>query len=572
MEQAPSVKEAVPSSQFPPVRVLLLSLLAVSIVSLWVFWPVLANGFVNWDDQGYVEELVRMGKFSLSSLGWMWTSLQPFYLQPVAWMTHLLDYQLWGLNPVGHHATNWLLHGTYVVLVGTLMWVLTGQTRGVRSQERLVMSLGVALVCGIHPLQVESVAWVAARNGLLCSVWMVAALCVYLHAVGGGQTRQRWWWTAVALHAIALLTKPFAVSLPLLMFAMDFFPLRRHEGCGWWRLVREKWLMFIFSALAAFGAVAAQERLEGLTDYRLGARFLVAGRGLIFYLWKLVWPAWLSPFYPLQSTVDLRNAEFLVPFMVCILVTVVAVWQRNRTPLLAATWWSYIALLLPVCGLMQVGGQAVADRYAYLAMVPVLVGLAGGALWFWRRSSVVTKVLLCVFMGTWFMFLGLQTRRQIPVWHDDQSLWSAALTRFPNDPRANFNLAMALVRAGRLSEAQPYAERAVRFSDPRTPQLPMARATLGTIYLKTHLYNVAVEQLRQAIEADQTLWAARYNLACAYARLGRLSEAYDVLQKLLATHPEYAALATRDGELAALRNDPRYAARFADLVAAAQKQ
>src|ERR1017187_4543525 len=109
-----------------PNRLLIYLLLAVSLISLWIFRPVLANGFVNWDDQIYLAELVRMGKFSWSSLHWMWTSLQPFYLQPIAWMTHLADYQLWRMTAAGHHATNWLLHGIYVALVGTLVWLLTG--------------------------------------------------------------------------------------------------------------------------------------------------------------------------------------------------------------------------------------------------------------------------------------------------------------------------------------------------------------------------------------------------------------------------------------------------------------
>ena len=165
-----SVDGAAQPTQGLPNRVLIYLLLAVSVISLWVFRPVLANGFLNWDDQIYLAELGRMGRFSWTSLRWMWTSLQPFYLQPIAWMTHLADYQLWGMNAMGHHATNWLLHGTYVALVGTLVWLLTGTAGNVRKRERLAMSAGIALVCGIHPLQVESVAWVAARNGLLCSV------------------------------------------------------------------------------------------------------------------------------------------------------------------------------------------------------------------------------------------------------------------------------------------------------------------------------------------------------------------------------------------------------------------
>jgi protein O-mannosyl-transferase len=307
-----------------------------------------------------------------------------------------------------------------------------------------------------------------------------------------------------------------------------------------------------------------------VSDYRLGARLLVASRGLVFYLWKLIWPAWLSPFYPLQSTIELRNMEFSVPVAICVVLTIVAVWQRKRVPLLAATWWSYVVVLLPVSGLIQVGGQAVADRYAYLAMVPVLIALTSVGLWIWRRCSTITKILLWAFLSVWLAFLGLQTRRQIPAWHDGLSLWSAVLARFPNDPRANSNLATALVGLGRLSEARPYAERAVYFSDPQTPQLPLARATLGTIYLKAHLYEAAANQLQLAIAADGSLSATRYNLACAYARLGRLSEAYFALQKLFAVHPEFAALAARDGELATLRNDPRFAAPFAELIGTAK--
>ncbi|HUJ09838.1 MAG TPA: tetratricopeptide repeat protein [Verrucomicrobiae bacterium] len=566
MRSAGSTHETAPLFLRASRRLLLFSLLAVSVVSLWLFRPVLANGFVNWDDQGYIEQLVRMGRFSLSSLRWMWTSLQPFYLQPIAWMTHLADYQLWGLNPVGHHATNWLLHGVYVLLVGILVWMLTDKAGNLHSEERLGLSTFVALVCGIHPLQVESVAWVSARNGLLCSVWMVATLCVYLQAVGGDEIRRRWWWAAVALQLVALLTKPFAVSLPLLMLAIDFFPLQRHKQRGWWRLLREKWLLFILSALAAVGAIGSQEHLEGLAGERLSARLLDATRGFVFYLWKLIWPAWLSPFYPLQSKISLPSIEFLVPLVICILVTVVVVWQRQRAPLLAAAWWSYIVILLLVSGLLQVGGQAVADRYAYLAMVPPLIVLTCGLGWLWRHNGIMLRILIGTMLGVWLVFLGLNTRKQIPVWRDGVSLWTAVLTHFPNDPRANFNLAMALVGEGRLSAARPYAECAVNFSDPHAPQLPMARAALGTIDLKTHAYGAAVDQLRQAIASDDQLFAARYNLACAYARLGDLAEAMEVLRQLLATRPEYAALAARDSELAALRNDPRYAARFAELV------
>jgi hypothetical protein len=533
-----------------------------------------------------------MGKFSWSSLRWMWTSLEPFYLQPIAWMTHLADYQVWGLNAVGHHATNWILHGVYVALVGALVWLLTGKAADMRPRERLAMSALIALVCGIHPLQVESVAWVAARNGLLCSLWMVAALCAYVRAVGDdGNLKRRWWWTTVALDAVALLTKPFAVSLPVVMLAMDYFPLRRHEKLRrgptpvpspegnqqsdssikcFTMLVAEKWAVIALSVAAAVGAIGAraQQQLEGLSENTPTMRVLVAAHGMVFYLWKLVWPSWLSPFYPLSDSVSLRSGEFVAPVLFCVVVTVVAVWLRKRTPVLLVAWGSYVALLLPVCGLVQVGGQAMADRYAYLAMVPVLLAFSVGILWMWRRGSALGKVAFCVAVGAWLALLGLRTRAQIAVWHDDISLWSAALEHFPDDPHSNYDLGVALLAAHRLEEARVAVERAVTHSNPHALQLPMARGTLGVICLKAHDYNQAIVQLQQAIAGDGTLWAARYNLACAYARTGRLAEAYAVLQALLAKQPQYAALAARDGELTALRDDPEYGARFRDLVGA----
>ena len=625
------IDEPAPVPQGVSIRFLILALLLVTALSLWVLRPVLANGFVHYDDDLYLGELERMGGFSWSSLQWMWSSLQPFYLQPIVWMTHLADYQLWGLNPIGHHLTNLLLHGVYVALVGVLVWMLTSTVAAVCDRrnseekvttgahraplqhvfrrtaengtllpgERLALSAGVALVCGIHPLQVESVAWVAARNGLLCSVWMVAALCAYVRAVGDGEPKRIWWWVTTALCAIALLTKPLAVSLPLVMLILDFFPLRRHMvvraitepdrgeangpsgGSGQecrshkkmtlWRLIGEKWLMIVLCGAAAVGAIAAQPHVEGLGEYALGARLLVAARGMVFYLWKLVWPAWLSPFYPLTNHVSLSTAEFLVPVLVCVAITVVAIWQRKRAPVLLAAWGSYLAILLPESGLIQSGGQAVANRYAYLPMVPVLLVLGSGIVWIWRRAPAVIRAAVVVVVGAWLVFLGVRARQEIPVWRDDFSLWGTWLSRFPDDPAGEYNMGLTLLRNGRLAEARPFVEFAVTHSDPQARPVPMARATLGVIYLKTHAYTQAVDQLQQALAAEPTMLTARYNLACAYARVGRLAEAYGALQELINAHPEYASLAVRDGELAALRNDPEYAARFAALIDAGKK-
>jgi tetratricopeptide (TPR) repeat protein len=300
----------------------------------------------------------------------------------------------------------------------------------------------------------------------------------------------------------------------------------------------------------------------------LSERLLVAAHGVVFYLWKLAWPAWLSPFYPLSDSVSLRSREFLVPVVVGAMVTIVAVWLRKRTPVLLAAWVSYLALLLPVCGLVQVGAQAVADRYAYLAMVPVLLVSGSGILWMWRRGPALMKGTICVALGVWVVWLGLRTGEQIAVWHNDITLWSAVLEHFPDDPRANYNLGVALIGDRLWEEARVAVERAVTHSDPQAPQLPLARGALGLIDLKLRDYNGAIEQLQLAIAADGTLWAAQYNLACAYAQTGRLTEAYVVLEALVAKQPQYASMAARDGELRPLRDGPELGPMFRDLVGA----
>jgi tetratricopeptide (TPR) repeat protein len=204
-------------------------------------------------------------------------------------------------------------------------------------------------------------------------------------------------------------------------------------------------------------------------------------------------------------------------------------------------------------------------------MVPVVIVLGSGVLWAWRRGPVAIRAAIGVLLAAWLVFLGLRTRQEIAVWRDDFSLWGTWLARFPDDPSGQYNMGLTLLRNGRLAEARPFVEFAVAHSDPHARPLPMARATLGVIYLKTHAYGQAVEQLQQAIAAEATLLTARYNLACAYARLGRLAEAYGTLRELINAHPEYASLTARDGELVALRNDPEYKERFAALVGATKK-
>jgi tetratricopeptide (TPR) repeat protein len=524
---------------------------AVAWLAILAYWPCIRNGFTQWDDNVYVQGAAA------NDLWWALTTTHVYY-HPLTRLSHYLDWKLWGPNPAGHHAVNVVLHAANAALVVLLAWAIAQRLDRWPERERYFFAGWVGLIFAIHPLQVESVAWIAERKNLLCGFFSLLALLLYVR----GQ-----WWPMLGAYTAALLSKPMAVPLPLVMMALDYFPLGRRGG----KILTEKWLLFVLAGILCVLTLWPQHDIGALRTHQLGLieRLLIAARSLVFYLWKLAWPAWLSPFYPLGDELRLWQAEFLVPPVLCVAITI-GVWRR---PALRAAWLAYVALVLPVSGLFQAGGQAVADRFAYLAMVPVWL-VAGAAL---RRVWVPVLVAYAA-------WLVVRTEQQIPVWHDDVALWSTVRKYYPQSRAACRMLTHGLVAQGRFEEAIPYAEPAMesvgsdperqwlgadfeamtewlveqrRFADAvpmarravelRPDNLP-ARSLLGLALLKTGAFAEAAEQLK-----DVNLPAARYNLACAYARLGRLEDARSALAGAVALEPKFAELATRDPELASLR-------------------
>jgi hypothetical protein len=551
----------------PRFIVLWLAVLAGA-VGLLVFWPCVRNGLTHWDDPVYLDPIVGLRGLSLDSVRWVWTQSATLrgYYHPVTWLSLLLDYQLWGLRPFPYHMTNLLLH-----VLNTLLVVVYGERllRAVSSlveRERYAVALAVGIVFAIHPLQVESVAWIAERKTLLCAAFILASLYAQVK-LAERPSPVGWWWAMNGWFALALLSKPMAVPLPGIMLVIDWYPLRRHRSLGWWRLWKEKLLMFILSACLAASTVITQSQTGAMAafgDMGVVGRALVAARSLAFYVWKLVWPAWLSPFYPMSEVVSVRNVEFLAPALMVMAVAVTAVTCRRRWPALGAAAMAYALFLAPVSGVIPLGGYAVGDRYAYLAMVPVLMLVAGALALLWRRCGRLVRASLAILIGCQILFYAYAARGQIGVWWNDETIWREVWSHFPDEPLANSQLALALIGQSRFEEALPYATRAIEL----IPDSAEAHATAGTADLKLRRYGDAARELGEAVRRKPTLFAARYNLACAYTRLGRLAEAYSVLQELLASQPEYASLAVRDGELAALRGDPAYAGRFAALIGA----
>ena len=546
----------------------------VAALTVYVQWPTLHNGFVHWDDPLYLGKVSQLERISFPAIGWLATALLPLYYHPLTWLSHLIDFQLWSWDMAGHHATSVLLHGMNAGLVFLLVWMLTGVAGKLSASARFTVAAVVAATFGIHPLQVEPVAWLAERKTVLCGSFSLMCLCAYLRAVADLQAsesvtpRMRWWWLMICLFLAALLSKPMAVSLPVVMLVLDFYPLHRQTRDGWWILLKEKWFLFTCCVALGIVTIVSQSRAGAVTNlagFGLAARCVVAARNVIFYVWKLIWPAWLSPYYPLEGEIPLGAPEFVFPAIAVICITGFAFSQRRRAPVVWGAWCAYLAMLAPVSGLMQVGGQGAGDRFMYLAMIPILLLLAAGCLWLWRHFGLLGRGALAGLLGCLLLFYGFQARGQIGVWHDDETLWTAAIRYFPDSVLTNWKLSLALMDQHRYEEAQAYAQQAAR----KNPTYGPMRATLGEIYLKRRHDREALAELQEALRLKPDLYDAQYALACVYSRLNRLDDAYRALQKLLAVKPSYARLAATDEELANLRDDPEFSARMRVLLGGA---
>src|SRR5881396_482688 len=288
--------------------------LLVVLCTLAAFLPTLQNHFVNWDDdKNFLDNPYYRG-LAWTQLRWMWTTHLGHYI-PLTWMTFGLDYLLWGMNPLGYHLTNLLLHSANgVVFFFVVCRILARALPGLSERgHALAVSAGVAaLVFAIHPLRVESVAWVTERRDVLSGLFYLVAILLYLRACEGMARGRGWYWLSVAVFVCALLSKSMVVNLPIVLLILDVYPLRRLGGfVGWWcgpaRRVYVEKIPFVFLAAAA-SAVALMAQLSvhtvtSLAQLSVPGRLAVSAYGLSFYLWKTVAPMNLSPLYELPPTV-----------------------------------------------------------------------------------------------------------------------------------------------------------------------------------------------------------------------------------------------------------------------------
>jgi len=505
--------------------------LAVGLAAIIAYLPAFSGGFVNWDDDRYVTGNAAVRGVSWASVRWAFTTLHESNWHPLTWLSHALDGSLFGANAAGHHATSIVLHAANAVLLFLLLRRMTGC---------LAPSALVAALFALHPLNVESVAWVSERKNVLSTLFMLLAIGAYAR-YAERPSRGRYA-AVVLLFALGLMAKPMLVTLPLVLLLLDAWPLRRFAGSRASTLVVEKLPLLALSAASCVVTLIAQRPARvAMTIVPLGDRVQNAALSYVGYIAKTVAPIGLSPYYALPGTPEsapLRAPLALAAAAALAAVTFVAWRARRRAPHVLVGWLWYLGTLVPVIGLVQVGGQAMADRYAYVPLIGVFIVLA----WSLPARRVTVAAALIALAA-----LGVATARQARVWHDSESLWRRALAENPRCRLALTNWGIDLVDRGRAEEGIALFRRALDVD----PGYAHARVSLGGALTRIGRVDEAIPELERAVAQGTALPDAPFNLGVALGRAGRTAEAIRAIEAAIALDPRFARAHAQLGMLLA---------------------
>ena len=508
-------------SAFTGSRLDLLIYLTLLLATFAAYAQVRHFDFVNYDDPDYTTGNlhVRQG-FTVQGLEWALTSRDAANWFPVTWASHMLDCQLFGLASGWHHLHNVLLHA----LAAILLFIFLKRATGARWRSALVASL-----FALHPLHVESVAWVAERKDALSACfWFLTAWAYVRYAERLGLGR---YLVVVAGLSLGLMAKPMVVTLPFVLLLLDYWPLARLGKQGR-KAIWEKLPLIVPVGVAAAITYLVQEHAGAVKALPLETRLANATLSYTLYIAKTFWPSRLAVFYPYP-----RGFAFfpvLAAGLLLAAITAAVIALRRRAPYLLTGWGWFVITLIPVIGLVQVGGQARADRYMYIPMVGILIMLAWGAGDVLERLRA--NVLAIPLAAVACVACTVLTSIQIGYWRNSETLFRRALAVTENNSVANHNLGNYLMASPRrLSEAIPYLETAVRIDPDSVP----AHTDLGSALARTGRLPEAIAQLQAATRLAPDAPIPHNNLGSALTEGGRLSEALAEFQTALRLDPAY---------------------------------
>ncbi len=489
---------------------------ALALATILVFLPIAGNGFINLDDSTYILEnpFLRQG-LTPPGVWWALTSTEHYNWYPLTRLMHLANMRLFGSWAGGHHLVSLAFHAGSATLLALTLARMTGA---------LWASAFTAAVFALHPLRVESVAWASELSDALATWFVIATIALHHRYARHG--RRSDYAGLVAAFGLSLLAKPTAVTLPFLLLLLDGWPLNRFPG-GWKVLIREKLPLAGMSAAVAMVTFLAQRRggsIASLAVVPLDQRLANAALAAVGYLGKLLWPVGLSPFYPHPGGGVSRPAAIAAALALAGLTYFILA-RRRSVPWLSTGWAWYIVTLVPVVGLVQVGQQAMADRYTYLPSIGAVLAIVWSVD---RRSgpSSASRALLVAGAAAYLLFLAVLTPQQIRHWRDSRALFTHALTVDPDNWLAHLKLAEAARDEGNVAAALAHLERTVAVA----PDNVRAWTLLGVSLEKAGRPGDALRALEEAVQRGPTHVDARHDLALVLANFGRSAEAISQLR------------------------------------------
>lgn len=507
-----------------------LALVAVTLVAYAGVWQ---NGFVSWDDPYYVSENPHvLSGLTWNGVVWAFTSTQGANWHPVTWLSHMMDVQLFGPDPGMHHAVSLVLHVVNTVLLFGVLHRMTGA---------LGRSAFVAAIFAVHPLHVESVAWAAERKDVLSTLFWMLTIAAYLAYVERPHWRR--YLLLAVVFSLGLMAKPMLVTLPFVLLLLDLWPLARKQQTGWYALVREK-IPLIGLALALSVVTFLAQRHAGavqqLVGVPLGLRVANALVSYTRYIGKTVWPAGLAALYPFPES--LAGWKIAGAMIVLAAASIAAIAWRSRRPYVLVGWFWYLGTLVPVIGFVQVGYQAMADRYTYIPMIGLSIIVAWGAnemlaVWPPRRAVLATAASALILASV------ALTRAQVQFWRDGVTLWRHTVAVTRGSFIAQTNLGYELAQRGRFAEAADQYREALRTS----PNYLLARQNLGLALASQGKYADAIDQYQTALRLQPTNAVLRADFGLALANAQRDGDAIAEYQAALRLQPTLALAHVRLG-------------------------
>ncbi|MGA2781720.1 MAG: tetratricopeptide repeat protein [Smithella sp.] len=511
-----------------PKEQILIVYIVLAAVTLAVFWQVNQFDFV-YDDVVYITQNrnIQSG-ITLDGFRWAFSTRYADLWNPLIWLSLMFDYQLFGLNAGGYHMSNLILHILSTLL---LFWLFNRMT------GTIWRSAFVAGLFALHPLHVESVAWISERKDVLSAFFWMLTLCLYVYFTEKPVVKR--YMLVLCVFVLALMSKPMVVTLPVVMILLDYWPLRRFESKKGnlilWQL-REKIPFFILSAaLVIITFYTPNEQESYIKGFPLSSRIANAHVSFMTYLGRTFWPHDMAAFYPFPAQIP--TWQVIGASLLILIITVTVIVMMKRLPYLFVGWMWYAIIILPVIGIIQVSvyPYAMADHYHYLPSIGIAVMLAWGIPSLIESAEVRKKILFPA--GVIFLsIMAFLSWNQCGYWENSIKLWKHALEVTKNNYRAHNNLGLALSTEGKIDAAINHYNKAIRIATDDV----YAYNNRGIIYGERGQYKLAIEDFNNAIRIVPTFAEAYANLGFTYANLGQYQRAIEDYNKAIRLKPDYA--------------------------------